>query len=62
MVPIKPALRDFPSDLVRLQFNKVFSGSCLIPTSPKIFELRMRHEEFNSDADKQEFKPTPIDQ
>jgi hypothetical protein len=44
MLPIKPALRDFPSDSVRQQFDKVFSGSRSIPTSPKIDELQKRHK------------------
>jgi len=48
MLPIKLALQDFPSDSVRQQFDKVFSGSYFVPTSPKIHELRTRHEEIHA--------------
>ena len=48
MLPTKPALQDFPSDSVRDQFNKVFSVSSSIPTSPKIHELRTRFLEIQA--------------
>ena len=44
MLPPNPALQDFPSDNVREQFDKVFSSPKFVPTSPKIHELRARHE------------------
>jgi hypothetical protein len=52
------ALQDFPSNSVRNQFDKVFSGSYHVPTSPKIHELRTRdevlHLRLDSKIDKQE--------
>ena len=50
MLSIKPALQDFPSDSVRYQFDKVFSGSNYVPTSQKIHELRTRHEELHAET------------
>ena len=44
MLPPNPALEDFPSDIVREQFDRVFSSPNFVPTSPKIHELRNRHE------------------
>lgn len=44
MLTIKPSIQNFPSDSVRDQFDKVFSGTYFVPTSPKIHELRTRHE------------------
>jgi hypothetical protein len=48
MLPLNPALQDFPSDSVCDQFDKVHSGSYSVPTSPKIHELRTRHDEFHA--------------
>jgi hypothetical protein len=58
MLPIKPALQEFPSDSVRDQFDKVFSSSNYVPTSPKIHELRTRHKKFNAKMDSQTKKHT----
>jgi len=43
MLPLNPVLQDFPSDNVREQFDKFFSGKNYVPTSPKIHDLRARH-------------------
>jgi hypothetical protein len=43
LVP-NPVLEDFPSETVRQQFKKIFSGQNFVPTSPKIHELRTRQE------------------
>lgn len=48
MLPINPALQDLPSDSVRDQFDKDFSDSYYIPTSPKTHELRTRYEAHNA--------------
>jgi hypothetical protein len=53
MLPIKPAFQEFPSDSVRDQFDKVFSSSNYVPTSPKIHELKTRHKEFKAKMDSQ---------
>jgi hypothetical protein len=45
MLPIKPALQNFPSGAMRDQFDKVFSVAHSIPTSPKTHELRTRNKE-----------------
>lgn len=49
MLPIKPALYYFTSDLVRNQFDnqfdKVFSDSYFVPASPIIHELRTQDKE-----------------
>ena len=48
MLTIKSTEQNFPSDTMREQFDKVFSGSFFVPTSPKIFELRKRHEKIQA--------------
>jgi hypothetical protein len=58
MLPIKPAFKEFPSDSVRDQFDKVFSSSNYVPTSPKIHELRTRHNGFNAKMDRHTEKHT----